>query len=257
MSDTVYSRPGQPFFADLSNAPVGLVGSLGVQIIDKDGGAVVLARTTAGISEVPAGAGIYVAALVAPEDRGDYLLVWDTEPATPATTSTDDLIITYDLPEAVESEVPWEPSVEEVARLVWARTKQAGGKRTGSFTDATSPTITEARSIIQMATAIVAADLGIAPCRDTLRAGARAQAALYASMLIETSYYPEQTESAGSSFQARLKLWEGQLKRLGEEVRTSCAGGEEGEAEGAPLPQGAFDDGLLLYGRDWPPEGGW
>lgn len=158
----------------------------------------------------------------------------------------------------------WLPSVQEVAGLVWARTKEkgSGGQRVGTFTANTSPTAEEALRLIRQAGWRVAAKLTADPCKANLREGARAATALYASMLIESSYWPEQTEAAGSSFQARLKLWERQLDDLAELVKANCTGGEGEDEEGtagAALAAGGFDDGELLYGRDYPPEGpgGW
>lgn len=146
----------------------------------------------------------------------------------------------------------WEPSVEQVAALVWARTKAMGGKQLGTFTDATRPDRATAEQLIQQATQITSGNFTASPCTGNLRESARAHAALYASMLIEASFYPEQTESSGSSFQARLKLWERSVEKLAGLIKANCgAAGEEVE-EGAALPAGGFDDGSLIYGRDFP-----
>jgi hypothetical protein len=98
MSDTIYSGPGATFYSDLDNAPTGLVGTVGVRIIRKSDEATVLARTTAGIVEVPAGSGRYVATLVAPLTQGDFTVFWDTGTVTPTTTATDDLVVTNNPP---------------------------------------------------------------------------------------------------------------------------------------------------------------
>jgi hypothetical protein len=152
----------------------------------------------------------------------------------------------------------WKPSVDQVAALVWARTKVTGGKEVGTFNENTRPTAAAAQAIIDTAVGLVAGSFTSSPCSGTLRESARRYAALYASMLIEASFYPEQTETSGSSFQAHLKLWERGVDKLAALIKVNC-GGEEGEEaeEGNALPAGGFDDGLLLYGRDWPPRGGW
>lgn len=72
----IYAAGGQTFEATLTGAPTGLVGTLGVQITDGQGG-VTLARTTAGIVEFPVGSGVYTASLTAPATLGSYVLVWD------------------------------------------------------------------------------------------------------------------------------------------------------------------------------------
>jgi hypothetical protein len=94
MSDTIYTAPGATFHSSLDNAPTGLVGTVGVQIIRKSDEAVVTARTTAGIVESPAGSGRYVATLVAPAVKADYTVFWDTGSVTPTTTASDELVVT-------------------------------------------------------------------------------------------------------------------------------------------------------------------
>jgi len=154
--------------------------------------------------------------------------------------------------------VEWEPTLGEVASLVWARTKVAGGKQVGTFTDATRPDAATAAGIIRQAVGLVSGSLTASPCSGNLRESARSHAALMASMLIESSFYPEQTEGAGSSFQARLRIWERSLDKLAALVKSNCGGAEgEEDLEGGGVPAGGFDDGLALYGRDYPLDGGW
>lgn len=75
-------RAGVIFEASTSPVTSGLVGVIGVRVMDGQG-ATTTARTTTGIVETPAGSGIYVATLTAPTTAGDFLLVWDTGGATP------------------------------------------------------------------------------------------------------------------------------------------------------------------------------
>lgn len=98
MSDTIYSRPGEPFFSELDNTTSGLVGTVGVRIIRKSDQVEVVARTTEGIVESPAGSGRYQATLTAPDENGDYTVLWDTGTVTPETTASDDLYVTYNRP---------------------------------------------------------------------------------------------------------------------------------------------------------------
>jgi hypothetical protein len=56
--------------------PTGLAGTLGVRVID-NAGATTQVRVTAGITEYPAGSGIYQKTLTAPASAGQYTLVWD------------------------------------------------------------------------------------------------------------------------------------------------------------------------------------
>ena len=83
--------PGVAFEATTYGFPTGLVGTIGVRIMDGQG-ATVTARTTAGIIEAPAGSGIYTAtSLIAPNTAGQYQIVWDDT----ALFVPDDLVVTY------------------------------------------------------------------------------------------------------------------------------------------------------------------
>lgn len=77
------------FEATANMGTTGLVGTLGVQIIDNQG-ATVLARTTAGIAEFPVGFGTYETLLIAPATVGQYTIVWD---AGPNDVATEDLVV--------------------------------------------------------------------------------------------------------------------------------------------------------------------
>lgn len=93
--DTVYVNSGTTFETVLENAPSGLVGTVGVRIVDGVGNTVT-ARTTAGIIEEPAGSGRYVAHLVAPLGVGQYGALWDTDPggvANPANSASQDIVV--------------------------------------------------------------------------------------------------------------------------------------------------------------------
>jgi hypothetical protein len=79
----LYVRPGATFEAQADNFPTGLVGTLGVAIIDTPTGTVITARTIAGIVEQPAGSGLYSVELVAPAAEGTYSVVWDTGGGAP------------------------------------------------------------------------------------------------------------------------------------------------------------------------------
>lgn len=96
----IYARPSQSFDSTTQNAPTGLVGTIGVRIIDQPAGTTVTARTTTGIAEQPAGSGIYSATLTAPATAGTYLVVWDTGGGSPRFAS-EELVVTGVLPSDV------------------------------------------------------------------------------------------------------------------------------------------------------------
>lgn len=151
----------------------------------------------------------------------------------------------------------WMPTLAEVGSLIRARTRIRGGAELGTFTSETRATGVEVEALILQACRRVATEVGREPCKTELRNDAKAAAALYAAMLVEQSYWPDQTTSAGSSFGRLEKLWNTQIATLREAVAENCGGlGEEGESGAAapePSARGNFDDGLPMYGRTWPP----
>lgn len=94
----IYAQPGQLIGSVLDEAPAGLIGTVGVRVINNATGATVIARTTAGITEPIAGAGMYLAKLNAPEAAGTYTIFWDDGTVSPATTSSEELLVTASAP---------------------------------------------------------------------------------------------------------------------------------------------------------------
>jgi hypothetical protein len=72
--------PGAEFEATTDEFPAGLEGTLGIRLVDAAGGTVI-ARDTDDVAQVLAvGAGaLYSATLSAPDERGQYWLVWDDD----------------------------------------------------------------------------------------------------------------------------------------------------------------------------------
>lgn len=122
MSDAIYKKPGETFSASLRNAPAGMVGTLGVSILHKVSGTVVMARTTAGIIELPAGSGNYEIELACPA-AGEYIIFWDNGVISPTTTASEDLISTIN-PPAVEPVYDIESDLGIVRLLI----SDVGGK---------------------------------------------------------------------------------------------------------------------------------
>lgn len=86
------AQASKTFDAALEGADTGLVGTIGVRVVDGPAGTTLVARRTAGITEYPAGSGVYNVTLTAPPAPGGYLVLWDTgEPLTPAGTFTEEL----------------------------------------------------------------------------------------------------------------------------------------------------------------------
>lgn len=155
---------------------------------------------------------------------------------------------------------PWTPTILDVAALIRARTRMKGGRQNadgeaGTFNNATRPTGTEVERLITQGVRRVATEVTAEPCSEKLRTDARYCAALFTAMLIEQSYWPEQTMAAGSSFKNLESMFDKYILALKEAVAANC-GGAEGEEDVAgdedAGPAGGYDDGYLLIGRDWP-----
>lgn len=82
-----------PFETTVEAMPTGLAGTIGVRVINDATGATVVARTTAGIAEFPAGSGFYTATLTAPAVAGQYSAFWDTGVVSPTTTAAENLTV--------------------------------------------------------------------------------------------------------------------------------------------------------------------
>jgi hypothetical protein len=96
----------------------GLTGTLGVRITDNVG-ATTTARVTAGIAEYPAGSGIYEVTLTAPDDRGQYSLVWDDG----TNYAIDELVVTSSVTGAVAGDTY--ATVDELFRILKIRNATA------------------------------------------------------------------------------------------------------------------------------------
>lgn len=96
----------QNFEARVEGFPTGLVGSVGVRILDNIGG-IAVGRTTSGIIEDPIGSGSYVTTLLAPAVAGQYTVFWDRSVTpTPSTTAAEDLIVVGTVREHVVESLP-------------------------------------------------------------------------------------------------------------------------------------------------------
>lgn len=153
--------------------------------------------------------------------------------------------------------VSMRPTVTEVAAYVRARTKVAGGKELGTFTETTRPTFDEVELLIGQALDHVSMSTGGEPCNERLTRSMRSVIALYAAILVEVSYFPESSSNQSSSavrlealFNSRLKILEA---ALAEECEGQGTGGDGPGGDSGAVAAGHFDDGRPLLGRDWPP----
>lgn len=88
----IFVKPSKTFEASASGFNSGLVGTIGVRVVDGQG-ATSIARTTSGIVESPAGSGVYTATLTSPADVGQFQVVWD-DAGSPTVWASEDLTVT-------------------------------------------------------------------------------------------------------------------------------------------------------------------
>lgn len=245
----IFARPGDPYLAVLGGAPTGLVGTLTVQIENTDGTTAVPA-TAAGIVEVEPT--VYVATNPAPDDPGNYILVWlNGEERMP-----EDMVVGVDHPATLTPDplaVAWRPSVAEVGALLRARTKDDGGNELGTFTAATRPTNAQVEYLISQATGHVASKVGTTDelCTPELTSKARHVTVLYTALLIELTYFPEQVARNISPYSQHKVLYDDAEKELLEGYAEKCGGGGDGEVVGGDgsLPSYGFGDDTLIGRR--------
>lgn len=198
----IYARTGHTFEATLDNAPTGLTGTLGVAIYDTPADEdPIVARTTAGIAESPAGSGLYAVTLTAPDDSGTYSVVWDDGDGNYA---REDLIVSSTWEPVTATDIT--PTLDEVGALIKARTRDDDGNELGTFTDDTRPTGDEVTDFVTFAVSEVTLRIpasGDLP--DALIAYARRLVAIRAAMSVELSFDPDRT--GDDTAYARLKEW--------------------------------------------------
>lgn len=97
--------------------------------------------------------------------------------------------------------VPGRPTVEEVALLIRARTKDSNGHEVGTFDDDTRPTGDEVELQIDAAFSLVCTRLPALHTLDTSLLPAVVSLVAYrAALRIEKSYFPEQVRTDRSAY---------------------------------------------------------
>lgn len=137
------------------------------------------------------------------------------------------------------------PSISDIATLLRARTTNAVGE-TGAFTSSTKPTADQVDALIGVAYAFVTQRAG----EDALTRApqlARHACALYTAMLVELSYYPEQTDEDGSAYQRFKEQFEEAMIAL---IGAAHEGGRTGRMESvaleSPYSGDTYTPGALL-----------
>lgn len=132
------------------------------------------------------------------------------------------------------------PSTQEVAALIRARTKIIGGAEVGDFNTQTRPTDAEAIFLIGYAEDDVLGKVQpVTTPGSEYEARVRGAIALYAAILIELSFFPEQVNSGRSPAPMLKELYESRIKALIAEGETGEPQGE-GDTDGPADPAWAF-----------------
>jgi hypothetical protein len=137
-----------------------------------------------------------------------------------------------------------------VAALLRARTKDAGGNELGQWTPETRPTLAQVQETLDLSAGVVTARVGepVDACASSFAVAVIFEAAC----IIEKSYFPEQVESGRSQYD-QLRA---EADALLEGVR-ECQAGNLPDGSGTERAWQVYDvctPGSASLGGDWPPE---
>lgn len=211
---SITARPGDTFTADLIGAPSTLGATLSVGIRELPSGTMVSAFATTGITETALGGGIsnYAGVRVAPTvvsqadaDGPRYVVVWKIGATE---QPPEDLHVSGTVP--ADSLVP---SLADIGDLLRARTKDVNGNELGTFDADTRPTGEEVERLVGQAVSDVTLRAGAA-IPDALTESVRWLATIRTGMLVELSYFPEQTTASDSTYANLKALYDEQMTAL-------------------------------------------
>ena len=135
----------------------------------------------------------------------------------------------------------WKPSIEEVAAVIRARTKDDAGDEIGTFTETTRPTQVQVEFYINMVAGTLIACTGDW-LPEALRPLSRQTIAVGAAMAIELAYWPEQMDAEDSAYNKLKQLWDMLQPKLCELSGPSRPDDLPGADGGGMLPLYYFGD---------------
>jgi len=147
--------------------------------------------------------------------------------------------------------VPWRPSVDDVAALLRARTKDASGNELGTFTSETRPTDAEVEQLITNGMGKVASRVGWELPEQTWEE-ARHLASLVAACEVEVSYRPEEVRTERSAYQQLWAMFTYDIDPFAEMVGSLQPGGLAPGPETLKTPSGTVN-WAYTYGFGVPP----
>ena len=113
----------------------------------------------------------------------------------------------------------FKPSVQDVANLLRARTKDQYGKELGQFTVDTRPTDEMVTEIIGLSASDITGTLGD-DLPEEYWPELESLTALRAAMLVELTYFPEQVRSGRSAYAEYKTMYDDTLARLTEAIKS-------------------------------------
>lgn len=247
----IYVLPNEPYEATFEAGVAGLVGTIHHKLIDPTDGTIVQARVNTGVVE--SAPGIYTTTRIAPADAGLYLIVWDMGDPNVADQIGTEQVNVGEIDPNLPAINTVRPEVLEVADHVMSRLKAPGGQYQSTFNSLTMPKVSQIERLITKAQSEVTARVGPeAGLTDPQRRRVRSLIALYAAMLVELNFFPEQIETNRSPYNQLRDLYDSGLNGLTEAI---ASGGEvvTGEGDGRTNPGMAywyFDPPMQpVYGR--------
>lgn len=147
------------------------------------------------------------------------------------------------------------PTVDQVALLIRARTKDDAGNEVGTFDDATRPTEAQVEAHIDAAAAIVGLRTPpVADLPEDLLPAVEATVALEAACQIEKSYWPEQVVSGKSPYDQLRAEADAALAALEKTASAAIGGGDEYRfGQFAAIPVKSWTSLWPFCEETWPP----
>jgi hypothetical protein len=189
----ITAHQNETFEAVVDGASTGLVGTITFEIYDPTDASVIVATRTTGISEPRPGSYVTTASI---PTSGTYNARW-TYASGGFTNVAEEEIVVGDVNDASVR-----PSMEQVALLLRTRTVGPSGSGLGGdtglgdrtvFDETTRPSAAEVEAVIDVAVGAIKARLSSTPPARLYPAVAHT-VALYASLLIELSFFREQAD---------------------------------------------------------------
>lgn len=178
----------------------------------------------------------------APQQVGWFEFEFDRVPSNPSVMS-DPILSPVS---ALVTDPTWAPTINDVADLLFTRTKDSGGNYLGVFSSRTNPTNVRAAHLVNVAQDHVISDLGGNPSAPAKQRNARHLTSLYAAMLVELSHYSEQITRDISPYKELKKLYDSELAQLEDETPVDAGKGAE---DSAGNPTYHFDGFAAGYKR--------